>query len=145
MLRLTCVIALAMVCTAVIAQDQATIYNSAVQQYEARQYEESCNSFRQLYESSSKFDNLDATIVDKEKASLIRGFDWQNKAFASQNGKQWAKECAEWYHGAVGQVAANKLLLVKGDVESAQKAEKHLAEEKQGPGRKSSSAEHSRQ
>ena len=130
MLRIFCAVALAMACTAVFAQDQFATYNSAVQQYEAKQYEDSCSSFRQLYESSNKFQSLDASIINKEKASLVRGFDWQNKAFASQNAKQWAKECTEWYHGAVGQVAADKLLLVKGDVESAQKAEKHLADEK---------------
>lgn len=130
--RTLCIIAMAMTSIGLLGEGQRGIYDSAVKQYEAKQYEQSCSTFKQLYDASNKFQNLDSSIITTEKSSLIRGFDWQNKAFLSQNDKNWAKECSEWYHGAIRQRAAENELLVKSDVEAAQKAAKNLEEQKAG-------------
>lgn len=130
--RTLCIIAMAMTSIGLLGEGQRSIYDSAVRQYEAKQYEQSCGTLKQLYEASNKFQNLESSIISTEKSSLVRGFDWQNKAFLSQNAKDWAKECSEWYRGAVRQRAAENDLLVKSDVEAAQKAAKNLEDQKAG-------------
>jgi predicted Zn-dependent protease len=132
MRRTLCAVVITMASIGLFAEGQRAIYDSAVKQYDAKQYEEACSSFKQLYETSNRFLELDSSIIATEKSSLIRGFDWQNKAFLSQNAKNWAKECSEWYRGAVRQRAADNDQLVKSDVEAAQKAVKNLEEQKVG-------------
>src|ERR1700687_2696094 len=102
-----CVIAMAMASCALFAQDQRSTYASALQNYSAGQYEQSCADFRQLYAPSNKLLDVDGSVLRTEKSSMIGGFDWQKKAYESDNSHRWAKECAEWYHAAVRERADN--------------------------------------
>lgn len=129
-----CVLALAVASGAVFAQNQNSTYQSAVQNYTAGQYEQSCSDFKQIYTASNKLQNVDETVVQAEKSSGLRGFDWQKKAFESDRAQAWAKECAEWYHAALREEADQDAMLVGNDLEYAQRAEKHLVDEQGSAG-----------
>lgn len=131
MFRKFCVAYIAMATCALFAQDQRSTYENAVQDYAAGQYDRSCVEFKQLSDGSNKLQNVNGSVLQSEKSSMMRGFDWQKKAFESDNAHQWAKECAEWYHAAVRERADEDNMLVGNDLEYAQRAEKHVFDERQ--------------
>jgi hypothetical protein len=115
------------------AQEQSSIYQSAVENYSAGQYVQSCSEFHRLFELTGKLRDVSGGVLRAEKTSGKRGFDWQKKAFESDNLHQWAKECAEWYHAALRERADDDLMLTDNDLVYADRAEKHMAEEAEEP------------